>query len=137
MISRSNLARQYSLEQQRFLDTHPRSRALYDRARKSLLEGVPMHWMKKWAGGFPVFVASARGAYLTDVDGLQYLALCGGGTGTPLWSPPLAIRSQRHGCQSLRDPARSNDYRPAQDPGFQLVLSRHGGRDAGHPAGWR
>ena len=81
MISRSNLARQYSLEQQRFLDTHPRSRALYDRARKSLLEGVPMHWMKKWAGGFPVFVASARGAYLTDVDGLQYLDLCLGDTG--------------------------------------------------------
>ena len=96
MISRSNLARQYSLEQQRFLDTHPRSRALYDRARKSLLEGVPMHWMKKWAGGFPVFVASARGAYLTDVDGLQYLDLCLGDTGAMTGhAPPDTLEAIR------------------------------------------
>jgi len=81
VIDRAKLARQYSAEQQHFLDTHPRSRDLYQRAHGSLFEGVPMHWMKKWAGGFPVFVESAQGAHLTDVDGLQYLDLCLGDTG--------------------------------------------------------
>jgi glutamate-1-semialdehyde 2,1-aminomutase len=81
VIDRSRLARQFTLEQHNFLDTHPRSRALYQRAQESLFEGVPMHWMKKWAGGFPVFVASAQGAHLTDVDNLKYLDLCLGDTG--------------------------------------------------------
>ncbi|HSE67433.1 MAG TPA: aspartate aminotransferase family protein [Gemmatimonadales bacterium] len=94
MIDRSRLTRQSHLEQQRFLDTHPRSRALYHRAQRSLLEGVPMHWMKKWAGGFPLFVASARGAYLTDVDGLQYLDLCLGDTGAMTGhAPPDTIEA--------------------------------------------
>jgi len=96
VIDRSRLARQYHLEQQRFLDTHPRSSALYDRAQRSLLEGVPMHWMKKWAGGFPVFVASAQGAYLTDVDGLQYLDLCLGDTGAMTGhAPPGTLEAIR------------------------------------------
>lgn len=96
MLDRTRLARQYALEQQRFRDTHPRSRALYDRAQRSLLEGVPMHWMKKWTGGFPVFVASAQGAYLTDVDGLQYLDLCLGDTGAMTGhAPPHTLEAIR------------------------------------------
>ncbi len=90
MLDRTRLVRQYALEQQRFLDTHPRSKALYERAQGSLLEGVPMHWMKKWAGGFPVFVDSAQGAYLTDVDGLHYLDLCLGDTGAMTGHAPAA-----------------------------------------------
>jgi glutamate-1-semialdehyde aminotransferase len=39
----------------------------YARAQKSLLGGVPMNWMKKWAGKFPVFVAEAHGAHFKDV----------------------------------------------------------------------
>jgi len=41
---------------------HPRSRAFADEARRNLLAGVPMHWMAKWPGGFPLVVAEARGA---------------------------------------------------------------------------
>ncbi|HEY7028668.1 MAG TPA: aspartate aminotransferase family protein [Gemmatimonadales bacterium] len=94
MIDRSRLTRQSHLEQQRFLETHPRSRALYQRAQRSLFEGVPMHWMKKWAGGFPVFVASAQGAHLTDVDGLRYLDLCLGDTGAMTGhAPPDTIEA--------------------------------------------
>jgi glutamate-1-semialdehyde 2,1-aminomutase len=40
-----------------------------------------MHWMAKWAGGFPLFVAEARGARFTDVDGREYVDLCLGDTG--------------------------------------------------------
>ena len=44
---------------------HPRSRALAEEARASLLGGVPMTWMAKWAGGFPLLLrrgARARGS---------------------------------------------------------------------------
>ncbi len=40
-----------------------------------------MHWMRKWPGGFPVFVREARGAHFVDVDGLEYVDFCLGDTG--------------------------------------------------------
>src|SRR5690606_15246603 len=47
----------------------------------SLVGGVPMPWMMRWAGGFPVFAADATGARITDVDGHTYIDLCLGDTG--------------------------------------------------------
>ena len=43
----------------RFADAHPRSAALHQAAKGSLLDGVPMPWMIKWAGPFPPYVESA------------------------------------------------------------------------------
>ena len=40
-----------------------------------------MHWMRKWPGGFPVFVREARGARFVDVDGHEYVDFCLGDTG--------------------------------------------------------
>ena len=71
----------HARERERFADTHTRSRALFERARASLLDGVPMHWMRKWPGGFPVFVAEAKGARFVDVDGNEYVDFCLGDTG--------------------------------------------------------
>jgi glutamate-1-semialdehyde 2,1-aminomutase len=68
-------------EIERFEQEHPRSRELAGRARASLLSGVPMHWMMRWAGGFPVFAADAGGARFRDVDGIEYVDLCLGDTG--------------------------------------------------------
>jgi glutamate-1-semialdehyde 2,1-aminomutase len=68
-------------EEQRFIADHPKSAELYARAKHSLLGGVPMNWMKKWAGAFPVFVAHAKGARFTDIDGRDYVDLCLGDTG--------------------------------------------------------
>ena len=64
-----------------FVDRHPRARAFHDRARRSLLAGVPMNWMVRWAGAFPLYVASAAGAHVTDVDGHDYIDFCLGDTG--------------------------------------------------------
>ena len=61
-----------------FAATRPESRALFERAGESLLAGVPMQWMTRWPGTFPIFVAEARGARLKDVDGLDYIDLCSG-----------------------------------------------------------
>jgi len=68
-------------EIERFGREHPRSRELAGRARASLLSGVPMHWMMRWAGGFPVFADTAGGARFRDVDGVEYVDLCLGDTG--------------------------------------------------------
>jgi glutamate-1-semialdehyde aminotransferase len=64
-----------------FAGRHPRTRALHDHARESLLDGVPMNWMVKWAGPFPLFLESASGAHATCADGHDYVDLCLGDTG--------------------------------------------------------
>jgi glutamate-1-semialdehyde aminotransferase len=64
-----------------FAAENPRSHALHEQARGSLLDGVPMNWMVKWAGSFPLFVESADGAHFTDVDGHDYVDFCLGDTG--------------------------------------------------------
>lgn len=68
-------------EEERFAREHPRSRELAERARAHLLAGVPMHWMAKWPGGFPLFVTEASGGRFTDVDGHEYVDFCLGDTG--------------------------------------------------------
>jgi glutamate-1-semialdehyde 2,1-aminomutase len=69
-------------EEVRFRETHPRSLALAARGRELLFEGVPMHWMRKWPGGFPVFVSEAKDARFVDVDGIEYVDFCLGDTGS-------------------------------------------------------
>ncbi|MDT8273128.1 MAG: transaminase [Desulfomonilia bacterium] len=68
-------------ENERFVGERPRSRAFFEEAKKNLVGGVPMSWMRIWSGGFPVFVEKAQGVYITDVDGHRYLDLCLGDTG--------------------------------------------------------
>jgi len=81
-------------EQEQFTAAHPRSQALFERAQKSLLGGVPMNWMVRWAGAFPVFVAEASGAHFTDVDGHRYLDLCLGDTGAMTGhAPPASVEA--------------------------------------------
>jgi glutamate-1-semialdehyde aminotransferase len=80
-VDRTRLASLMEREQRDFIRRHPRSRALHERARGSLLDGVPMNWMVKWAGAFPLFVEQARGARFTDVDGHEYVDFCLGDTG--------------------------------------------------------
>lgn len=80
-IDRSRLADLMVRETKAFEAEHPRSRELFDRAATHLLGGVPMTWMLRWAGGFPLFLDRASGAGLTDVDGHTYVDLALGDTG--------------------------------------------------------
>ncbi|PYV58929.1 MAG: aspartate aminotransferase family protein [Acidobacteria bacterium] len=80
-ITRTRLASLMQREQKRFVDDNPKSKSLFERARKSLLGGVPMNWMAKWAGAFPPFVREAQGAHFYDVDGHRYIDFCLGDTG--------------------------------------------------------
>jgi glutamate-1-semialdehyde 2,1-aminomutase len=81
VLDRSRLEALMEREQRDFVARHPRSAALHKRARGSLLDGVPMNWMVKWAGAFPLFVEEASGAHFTDVDGHDYVDFCLGDTG--------------------------------------------------------
>jgi glutamate-1-semialdehyde 2,1-aminomutase len=99
---RTPIAELTAREERRFRDEHPRSRELAERSRRSLLAGVPMHWMAKWPGGFPLFVAEAHGARFVDVDGHEYVDLCLGDTGAMTGHSPAPTvaaidRQAQHG----------------------------------------
>jgi glutamate-1-semialdehyde 2,1-aminomutase len=92
----TNAGRLLDEELERFAREHPRSRELSERARGSLLAGVPMHWMVRWAGGFPVYATDALGARFRDVDGHEYVDLCLGDTGAMTGhSPEPTVRAVR------------------------------------------
>jgi glutamate-1-semialdehyde 2,1-aminomutase len=92
-IDRSRLQALMEREQKKFVAERPKSAALFERARKSLLGGVPMNWMAKWAGAFPPFVREARGAEFFDVDGHRYVDLCLGDTGAMTGHSPSSTVS--------------------------------------------
>src|SRR4026208_1053185 len=81
-LDRSRLASLLTQEEQVFHKGHSKSYELHQRALKSLYGGVPMLWMIRWAGSFPVFVKEAKGARFMDVDGNSYIDFCLGDTGT-------------------------------------------------------
>jgi glutamate-1-semialdehyde aminotransferase len=80
-VDRDRLVRLMSAELERFARAHPRSAELHERAKTSLLDGVPMNWMSEWASPFPLFVDEARGAGFRCVDGHDYIDFCLGDTG--------------------------------------------------------
>ncbi|MEZ5194795.1 MAG: aminotransferase class III-fold pyridoxal phosphate-dependent enzyme [Nocardioides sp.] len=80
MIDRDRLAGLLAHEEARFADSHPAPPSL-PRRPAGRCSGVPMPWMTRWPGSFPVFFDTASGARFTDVDGLEYVDLCLGDTG--------------------------------------------------------
>ncbi len=89
-IDRNRLNSLMEREQKRFVDERPKSKAVYERGKKSLLSGVPMNWMVKWAGAFPPVVREAQGAHFFDVDGHRYVDFCLGDTGAMTGHSPFA-----------------------------------------------
>ncbi|MFF4803207.1 hypothetical protein ACFY1U_33135 [Streptomyces sp. NPDC001351] len=68
----------------------PRSRDAYGRA-EHLFGRVPMTWMNKTAGAFPRYLATARGARVTDIDGHEYVDFCLGDTGAMAGHSPAVV----------------------------------------------
>jgi glutamate-1-semialdehyde 2,1-aminomutase len=87
-INRQKLEKVLEQEIQLFAREHPKCYALYQRAKDSLLDGVPMNWMVRWAGGYPLFVDHAKGAHFTCADGKQFLDFCLGDTGAMVGHSP-------------------------------------------------
>ncbi len=79
-VPRARLHALIADERERYVAGHPASLALYRQAGH-LLGRVPMTWMSKWSGGFPLYLESAAGASITDVDGRRYADFALGDTG--------------------------------------------------------
>lgn len=90
-ISDEHLARLFGEESDRFARAHPRAATLAARAGGSLVGGVPMSWMQRWASPVPPYAASALGATITDVDGHQYLDLALGDTAAMAGHAPAQL----------------------------------------------
>jgi len=105
-MDRAHVERLTTAEQDRFVAANPRSAELFERAKAVMPGGVPMSWMSKWPGAFPVFVAEASGAHFRDVDGHDYVDLCLGDTGAMTGHSPgptvATVRDQvGHGITAM------------------------------------
>ena len=90
-IHDARLAPLFAAEAERFTLAHPRAAALAARAGESLLGGVPMSWMQRWASPVPPYAVSARGAQITDADGQVYLDFALGDTAAMAGHAPAAL----------------------------------------------
>jgi glutamate-1-semialdehyde 2,1-aminomutase len=90
VINRARLKELHVKEEARFLARTPKSRERFNKAKDVMPGGVPMSWMSKWPGSYPLFVESAKGAHFIDVDGNEYIDLCLGDTGSMTGHSPKA-----------------------------------------------
>ena len=82
MIADSRISQLMSIEVNRFVQEHPKSQHEATRLKNSLVAGVPMPWMKRWAGPFPIIAERARGGTIVDIDDHEYVDFCLGDTGS-------------------------------------------------------
>lgn len=96
-VEAGRIARFAAREAAAFAAARPRGQAAHDRSG-DWLSGVPMHWMRDWPQPFPLVVATAKGAQITDTDGHRIDDFCLGDTGSMFGHSPApvarAIRAQ-------------------------------------------
>ena len=100
-VDRSRLDALVRRERDRYAADHPRSRELFA-AADHLFGRVPMTWMAKWSGGFPLYLDTAAGNRITDVDGHTYVDFALGDTGAMAGhspAPTVAAVQRRLGEQ--------------------------------------
>jgi len=91
-FERRRLAELVVAERSDYVARNPASRAAGE-ASRHLFGRVPMPWMAKSAGGFPLFLDRAAGARVTDLDGHELVDFCLGDTGAMAGhSPPHSPR---------------------------------------------
>jgi glutamate-1-semialdehyde 2,1-aminomutase len=90
VIDRNQLARLLAAERAEFVAGHPASQKAFAEARH-LFGRVPMPWMNKRAGDFPLYLATAHGAEVTDLDGHVYADFALGDTAAMAGHAPSAV----------------------------------------------
>ena len=143
-LDRSRLERLMADEMAAFERANPRSRELFERAKGSLLDGVPMNWMIKWAGPVPAVRGrgvrrALHGRRRPRVRGLLPRRHRGDGRPRPGGHDPRrrAPAPPRHHAHA---PDRGRDHRrrraPAPVRAALLAVHAHGdGREpVRHPA---
>ncbi len=60
-VPSANVDAMLQRERDLFVQRHPKSRELAERAKAHWAHGVPMHWMLDWGTPFPIHVARRQG----------------------------------------------------------------------------
>jgi len=89
-LDRDRLTQLIDRERATYREQNPISAAAFEAAKGSLFGGVPMTWMVKWSGGFPLYLQGAHGNRITDVDGHTYVDFALGDTGAMAGHSPAA-----------------------------------------------
>ena len=113
VIDRARLTALIGRELGTYAATHPRSLQAFQASGRNLLGGVPMTWMRMWPGGFPLYLATAHGARLTDIDGNGYIDFCLGDTGAMAGHSPAAV--QMATARRFADLGGATTMLPTQD----------------------
>jgi glutamate-1-semialdehyde 2,1-aminomutase len=93
-LDRDRLDTLIERERATYASNHPRSRAAFGAAQQNLFGGVPMTWMTKWSGGFPLYLDEAHGNRISDIDGHTYVDFALGDTGAMAGhSPEATVRA--------------------------------------------
>ncbi|MBX3098130.1 MAG: aminotransferase class III-fold pyridoxal phosphate-dependent enzyme [Salinibacterium sp.] len=87
---RARLAALWESELEVYRAARPASELQWKRASEHMPDGVPMLWMAKWPGPWPVYVSAAQGAHFECVDGIDHVDLCLGDTGAMCGHAPAA-----------------------------------------------
>ncbi|MFT4029083.1 MAG: transaminase [Protaetiibacter sp.] len=87
---RARLTGLWDAELETFRAARGESGRLHRDARDVMPGGVPMLWMEKWPGPWPVYVAEAKGAHFLCADGIDHVDLCLGDTGAMVGHAPEA-----------------------------------------------
>ncbi|CAN5620791.1 aspartate aminotransferase family protein [soil metagenome] len=87
---RARLAALWEGELELFRAARPASAAEWERAVQHMPDGVPMLWMAKWPGPWPVYVRRASGAHFECLDGIDHVDFCLGDTGAMCGHAPAA-----------------------------------------------
>lgn len=128
MIDRTRLAELHKRERDTFATNNPKSKAAYD-AAEHLFGRVPMTWMNKKAGGFPLYLDRAHGNRVWDIDGHEYLDFALGDTGAMAGhSHPKVVEAIE---RRTRDQGGLTTMLPTEDAEWVgAELSRRFGMDA-------
>ncbi|MCU1429577.1 MAG: Aminotransferase class, partial [Actinomycetia bacterium] len=94
-VDRRRLAALLAAERVLYADRNPKSRAA-SAAATNLFGRVPMTWMAKNAGGFPLYLDRASGARVTDLDQHELLDFCLGDTGAMAGHSPAPTVAAVH-----------------------------------------
>lgn len=86
---RSRLNRLLETERAHHRERTPKSAEFFG-AADHLFGRVPMTWMNKWSGGYPLYLSRAHGNRITDVDGNEYVDFALGDTGAMAGHSPEA-----------------------------------------------
>jgi glutamate-1-semialdehyde 2,1-aminomutase len=89
-VDRNKLKANLEKERQLYVQRNPKSLALFNSAT-NLFGQVPMTWMNKWSGGFPIYLDHAKGNRITSVDGHTYIDFALGDTAAMAGHSPEAV----------------------------------------------